>query len=208
MTRVALSRGAWLSLWAIVAVSLSAKIGLSADEQTTGSVRKYDPKNETFVPVKSQDIKPGKIYSHYSPSRGRYVWAYAKQGGGFSYPLGPGSTELPDNFDLIATKSEIKALLGQAAGSWLSASRQEGVDIYVRLDTDDRWRVFRGRSLRSHYDLDTKRRWEWHGTRQVAVRHIHGYLWDYEGQQYQAVNASYSSPSWYHFGCNGPCGFK
>lgn len=201
MTRVTFSRGAWLFLWTLVAVSISAETGLSADVQTMGSVRKYDPVNETFVPVKLQDIKPGRIYSHYNAGRGRYVWAYAKQGGGFSYPLGPGSTELPDNFDLVATKNEVKALLGQAAGSWLSASRQEGVDIYVRLDAENRWRVFRGRSIRSHYDLDTRRRWEWHGTRQVAVRHVHGYLWNHDGQQYQAVHTRHFSPSWYHTDC-------
>lgn len=206
MTRVAFSRGARFTLWGIVAVSLSATTGLCADDQTMGSVRKYDPRNESFVPVKPEEIKPNKIYSHYDLGRSRYVWAYAKQEGGFSYPLGPGSTELPDNFDLVATKSEVKALLGQAAGSWLSASRQEGVDIYVRLDAENQWRVFRGRSIRSHYDLDTRRRWEWHGARQVAVRHVHGYLWNHDGKRYQAANASYFSPSWYHSGCKSSCG--
>ncbi|QDT00595.1 hypothetical protein [Adhaeretor mobilis] len=202
MTRLTLSRVVCLFLGQLVFHCLSAEVSLAAESSATASVRRYNPINRAFVAVESEEIKPGKIYNHFSQSRGRYVWAFAKRGGGFSYPLGTGSTELPSRFDLVTTTQETNELLGRNAGSWLEESRREGVKIYVRLDENGDWQIVRGRTIRSHFDLDSGRRWEWHGSRRVAVMHIGGYQWTTNGDRYVASDPWHGSMPQYDGSCN------
>ncbi len=155
-----------------------------AVEASTGEVRRADPRSGEPVPVDPAQIKPGKIYSHFSPRHNRYVWAYAVEGGGFSYALGPGSTELPENFDLATSSRETQQLVEEAAGTWFEKSRTEASKIYVRLGTDGRWEVVPTRTIRSHYDLDSGLRWEWHGRRRVSVLNSRGYHWGFNGKSY------------------------
>ncbi len=155
-----------------------------AAEVNPGEIRRADPRSGEPVPVDPAEVKPGKIYSHFSPRHNRYVWAYAVEGGGFSYALGPGSTELPENFDLATSSRETQQLVEEAAGTWFEKSRTEASKIYVRLGTDDRWEVVRTRTIRSHYDLDSGLRWEWHGRRRVSVLNSRGYHWGFNGKSY------------------------
>ena len=199
-----LSTLVWLCLGLLVPSTFLAEDCVAAEESDTASVRKYDPANASFVPVRTAEIKPGKIYSHFSPRHDRYVWAYAKPGGGFSHALGTGSTELPSNFDLAGSRRETEDLVAEAAGDWLERSRREGSKVFVRLGADDKWTIVRGRSVRSHYDLDSGLRWEWHGNRRVSVMHTHGYVWSVSGDRYLPAIPWHLSQLWYDGACTCP----
>jgi hypothetical protein len=151
-------------------------------------VRKFDPINSSFVAVSPDKVVPGKIYSHYSSRHGRYVWAIALEGGKFSYALGQGSTEYPRNFDLVTSAAETQNLIASRVGDWAKVSQSQGRQILVRLQATGLWQVLQISSIRSHFDLDSGRRWEWHGERKVAVGHTGGYRWRYDGNRYQPAN--------------------
>ena len=157
------------------------------------AVRRYDPNNQNFQIVAPEKVIPGKIYNHYSASHGRYVWAFALEGGGFSYALGQGTTEFPRNFDLATSESETKDLIASQVGDWVKVSESQGRQILVRLQPTGLWQILQIGSVRSHYDLDTGRRWEWHGKRRVAVGHTNGHVWRLEGNKYVPGN------SWPHY---------
>jgi hypothetical protein len=161
---------------------------LAQESLSTATVRRPDPRTSELVPVEPEQIQPGKIYNHFSQHHGRYVWAFAKAGGRFSYALGIGSTELPNNFDLPTSKRKTTELIEEASGAWFERSRSEGSKVFVRLGADEKWQVLRSRSIRSHFDIDNSRRWEWHGKRRVAVRHTNGYRWRYDGDRYIPAN--------------------
>ncbi len=148
-------------------------------------VRRYDPLSQSLKPLGKNKVIPGKIYSHFSPAHNRYVWAYALRDGKWSYPLGPGTTELPDHFDLVTPPALTRALLEQRAGEWLARSRQEGSPILARLAADDHWELLEFRSVRSHFDLDSGHRWEWHGEQRIGVLHPHGRRWKYVEGRYR-----------------------
>ena len=113
------------------------------------------------------------------------VWAYALPNGKWSYPFGPGTTELPDHFDLVTPPALTRALLEQRAGEWLARSRREGSPILARLAADDHWELLEFRSVRSHFDLDSGYRWEWHGDKRIGILHIHGRRWRYNEESYE-----------------------
>lgn len=179
---------------------LVAQNCLAAEGPTLASVRRPDPRSSDLVPVDPGEVKPGKIYNHFSQRHGRYVWAYANDSGGFSYALGTGSSELPDNFDLVTSSSETQELVEEKAGTWAKQSRSEGKQILVRLGADEKWQIVRGRTIRAHFDIDSGRRWEWHGRRRVAVLHTHGDLWGYNGSRYVPVNPWHLSAYQYDSG--------
>jgi len=147
-------------------------------------VRRPDPSSSSLLPVDSDHIKPGNIYNHFSQRQGRYVWAYAMKGGGFSYALGMDSTELPGNFDLVTSRRQTQELVEAEAGPWAKRSQRDGKQIMVRLGVDEKWKVVRGRSIRSHFDIDSGHRWEWHGNRKVAILNTQGQLWGHDGKKY------------------------
>ncbi len=159
-------------------------------QETSDAIRKFNPRNRTFVAIDPAEVVPGQIYNHYSPSRGRYVWAYATQGGGFSYPLGPGSTELPANFASTASPEETERLVQERAAGGDSRRQWDEGGAKVRLNEEDKWDILPTATsiCRSHFDLDTQRRWEWHGNRRVAVRHMNGYQWRYADGRYLPIN--------------------
>jgi len=165
-----------------------AQICAAADGPLDAQVRRPDPRSGSFSPVAPDQIIPGKIYNHFSAVHRRYVWAYAEEGGSFSYALGPGSTEKPDRFDLTTSTSETRELVEAEAGPWAETSRREGSSILVRLGVDEKWSVLPVRSIRSHHDVDSGRRWEWHGKRRVAVLHTSGGSWEYQGGRYVPAN--------------------
>ena len=156
-----------------------------ATKASTRPVLRYDPLSQSLKPLEKNKIIPGKIYSHFSAANNRYVWAYALRDGKWSYPLGPGTTELPDHFDLVTPPALTRALLEQRAGEWLARSRQEGSPILARLAVDDHWELLEFRSVRSHFDLDSGYRWEWHGDQRIGVLHPHGRRWKYDEGRYQ-----------------------
>ncbi len=176
--------GFFLAGWGLAWIACPTAV---AESDAGPVVRRPDPRTGNFYAIAADQIIPGKIYSHFNPAHGRYVWAYALPEGGFGYPLGPGSTELPDHFDVTTSATETQALIESAAGSWLQESAREASKIWVRLGADNKWQVVQGRTIRSHFDLATGRRWEWHGPRRVVVGHLHGYLWSYRENDYEPV---------------------
>ncbi len=178
-----------VALAAALIGGLHSLSGRTFAAETQSAIRRFDPRNRELVPVKIQDVEPGKIYNHFSASRNRYVWAYALEDGKFSYALGPGSTESPSNFDLTTSAQETEQLYeqrtyGELKGAWGAGS------YMARLGGDDQWAVlpFSMTASRSHYDLDSGRRWEWHGDRRVAVGHTNGYTWLYADGRYVPAN--------------------
>lgn len=171
-----------------VSLSLLTLASTSVADEPTNTVRKFDPRTRELVPIDPKEAVPGKIYNHYDQRHGRYVWAFATEGGGFSYPLGPGSTESPHNFDLVTSPTQTEQLLESEFGGWTGALRNEGRNIVVSLKSDGKWEVLPIRSIRSHFDLDSGRRWEWHGTRKVAVGHTNGHQWQFDGRRYVPAN--------------------
>jgi hypothetical protein len=188
MTRQSLSRTKSLCRAYLVSIILVTQPCLAAEEIVVASVRRPDPRSGELVPVDPEQIKPGKIYNHFSHRDGRYVWAFANEGGRFSYALGTGSTELPSNFDLVTSARQTEEFLEAEAGPWAEKSRLSGSPIWVRLGADEKWQIVHGSSIRSHYDIDSGRRWEWHGKRRVAVLHTNGYFWQYNGRRYVPTN--------------------
>lgn len=165
-------------------------IPTGADEPTNtnpNAVRRYDPLSQSLQPIADENITPGKIYNHFSTAHNRYVWAYALPGGKWSYPLGPGTTELPEHFDLVTPPEITRALLEQRAGEWLARSRHEGSPILARLAADDHWELLEIRSVRSHFNLNSGYRWEWHGDHRIGVLHTYGRRWRYLDGVYQPV---------------------
>ena len=160
---------------------------VTAEEPTSGqssTIRRYDPMTQSLKSISPDKIIPGKIYNHYSPRHGDYVWAYALPQGKWSYPLGPGTTELPDHFDLVTPPEITRALLEQRAGEWLTRSRREGSPILARLAADGHWELLQIRSVRSHFDLDSGYRWEWHGDQRIGVLHSCGRRWQFTEGKY------------------------
>jgi hypothetical protein len=147
-------------------------------------IRRFDPQTATLVPVAASEVVAGKLYNRYSERYGRYVWSYAQEGGGFGYTLGPGSTEVPENFDLGPEPEQIEALINEAAKDWYKTARNLGRPVFVRLGSDGLWRALQFNSIRSHYVLESGRRWEWHGVRRAAVSHTFGSTWKYDGRRY------------------------
>src|SRR5690606_1750112 len=101
-----------------VSLSLLTLASTSVADEPTNTVRKFDPRTRELVPIDPKEAVPGKIYNHYDQRHGRYVWAFATEGGGFSYPLGPGSTESPHNFDLVTSPTQTEQLLESEFGGW------------------------------------------------------------------------------------------
>lgn len=58
----------------------------------------------------------------------------------------------------------------------------------VILGADERWDAHVGPSVTSVFDLDTGRRWEWHGTDPVGVIHSGGPRWARQGSGYGPID--------------------
>ena len=183
------TRGLWLS-FPCLAIGFLLFMPATAEEKptteaTSKPVQRYDPLSQSLQPIDDNKIISGKIYHHFSLEHDRYVWAYALPNGKWSYPFGPGTTELPDHFDLVTPPALTRALLEQRAGEWLARSRQEGSPILARLAADDHWELLEFRSVRSHFDLESGYRWEWHGDQRIGILHTHGRRWRYNEESYE-----------------------
>ncbi|MGI9455872.1 MAG: hypothetical protein ACR2NU_04880 [Aeoliella sp.] len=187
-----MSTNTWRSICRslVLGVLFAQCTGVVMGAELVEQVRMLDPRTRELVSIDSSEVEPGKIYNHYSHQRGDYVWAYALGQGRFSYALGPGSVESPSNFALRTSSRETQQLLEAEVYAGTEQSKWDERTIKVRLDDDDKW-VARRPSFtdnRSHFDLDSGRRWEWHGSRRVGVVHTNGYLWRYEDGKYWPLN--------------------
>jgi hypothetical protein len=176
-------------------------------EETTGdstdrAVKRFDPGRRALVIV--QNPIPGKIYNHYSAELKRRVWAFARSDGNFSHALGEGSTQSTKQFDFPYSTAQQQEMVAEVAPRWARAMQQVGSDLFVRLNREQTWKLVQHLTIPSIYDLETGRRWEWHGNRRVAVGHTTGYRW-------RVVNGHYLPESYYPYGMAsapmgcGPC---
>jgi hypothetical protein len=69
-----------------------------------------------------------------------------------------------------------------------------GARAYVRLDDNDAWQLVPRVTIASVYDLETLRRYEWHGQRRVNIVSSTGYEWlQIDGE---FVPATFAAPTW------------
>lgn len=164
----------------------SHSLGQEEEAKKSDSVRIFDPVKREFVPIDPVKVEPGKIYNHYSDRHGEYVWAYAKGDGKFSYALGPGTLEMPTNVALTTTPEETDRLLEERGFGTRDPRRWYRTEVRIRMDGNQEWQVLEQNysSNRSHFDLDSHRRWEWHGDRRIPVRHTGGDTWRYDDGRY------------------------
>lgn len=155
-------------------------------------IKRFDPVGGGLVVVPVVEVIPGKIYNHFSEQLDRRVWAFALADGQFSHALGEGTTQPIRRFDLPISTEEQMEMVAVVAPRWAKAMRQIGSDIYVRLQADGTWKLIRHSTISSVFDVESGRRWEWHGTRRVAVGHTGGYRWQVSDGRY--VPAGHAHP--------------
>jgi hypothetical protein len=140
-------------------------------------VQRFDPFKDELIAVPAAEIKPGFLYNRYSERMGRRVWSLALPGGGFEYAMAPGSTQPARLLDLRATEAQMREELLERAPELAQVLDVRGGTAFVRLMPDNTWQVVQQPTIASVFDLETSRRWEWHGVRRVAVLHTLGYEW-------------------------------
>jgi hypothetical protein len=146
-----------------------------ADDRTT--ILRFDPFENKLVPMTANEVRPGHLYNHFNTRLNRRVWSVAVEGGGFDYSMGEGSTEPAAMLDLGGTFEERRATLERTAPGLLEMLRQRGGVAYVRLNAAQGWELVPFKTIASVWDLETLQRWEWHGSRRVAVIHTFGDTW-------------------------------
>ena len=66
-----------------------------------------------------------------------------------------------------------------------------GRDVFLKLDENDTWQLYHATSIPKVFDRMTGKRWEWHGSRRVAVLHTVGAVWQWRnGRHYPAAATS------------------
>jgi hypothetical protein len=152
------------------------------------AVYRYDLLLQKLLPVPAKERKAGHVYYRFHPGRGRHVWSIATADGGFRYAFGPGSVQQTRQFDLRASPEERQRQLQARAPELARLLEIQGSLPTVRLGADDRWELNAGPSVTSVFDLDTGRRWEWHGTEPVGVIHSGGPRWRAAEKDYLPVD--------------------
>jgi hypothetical protein len=153
----------------------------SPETDDPAAVYRYDPFLNQLVPVPPAEVKPGFLYSRHSPRLNRRVWSLAREGGGFEYAMAPGSVQPARALDLRATPEQQRAVLEARAPDLARIMDIRGTIAHMRLTEDGAWQLVRQQTIASVLDMETGRRWEWHGPRRVAVVHTAGYEWTLVG---------------------------
>jgi hypothetical protein len=177
----------------LLQVSILALPGAAATAEAPldRSIKRFDPVKRDMVTI--QEPIPGKIYSHYSDLLSRRVWAFARSDGSFSHAMGEGTTQNTKNFDFPYSTEQQQAIIAEVAPRWAKSMQHVGSEAYVRLNSEQTWRLVQHLTVPSLFDLETARRWEWHGRRRVAIGHTGGYRW-------RVVAGRYLPESGYSYG--------
>ena len=152
----------------------------------TGGIFRLEPPNK-LVPVASNELKPGVIYLHDSPTLGRQVWSFLQADHQFWHAFGPGTTQSVDHFDLRMTSEERKEALKKIDPKLAFDVSDTGAKVYLRLESDNTWKLVRINSVPSIYDLETSQRWEKQWDRYLPVMHNCGDTWQRLGDRYEAA---------------------
>lgn len=143
---------------------------------------------QRLVPVPRSERKAGHVYFRFHSGLARHVWSIATADGGFRYALGPGSVQQTRQFDPRASTEERQRALQARAPEMARLLEIQGTLPTVILGADERWNAHVGSSVTSVFDLDTGRRWEWHGIDPVGVIHSGGPRWARQGSGYGPVD--------------------
>ena len=160
----------------------SSAAAISADQLAAAdkdALFRFDPFLNKMVAVAPADVKPGFLYNRYNPPLGRRVWGLGVEGGGFQYSMAPGSTQPAAALDLRATPQQLREELIARAPELAKMVEVRGAIVHMRLQSDETWELVRMTTITNVFDLETSRRWEWHGRRRVAVLHTGGYEWQF-----------------------------
>lgn len=162
-----------------------------------GTVYRFDPITEVFSPIDRASLKPLHIYYRFSPILDRWVWSKTTPDGRLEFAMGPGSVQQAFLFDLTATMEERMRVLRERAPDLARQYGIQGARASMILGTDGTWALHGVQSLGHVYDLETGRRWEWHGDHRAEVVHCGGNLWQHQ--------AGLFTPAWFTVGCRAGC---
>lgn len=140
-----------------------------------------------WVLVSPSEVKPGLVYNYYNETLKERAWGIAREGGGFDYAFGEGTTIPTSMFDLRLTPEMEAQVLNRRAPGLLSALSSVGRSAAVRLDGEGVWKLLPFPSSARVFDLLTGQRWEWHGKNRHAVVHTGGNLWHIVDGRYLPV---------------------
>jgi hypothetical protein len=140
-------------------------------------VYRYDPITETFSPIDRATLKPFHIYYRFSPVLDRWVWSKTSPDGRLEFAMGAGSIQSAFLFDLTATMEERMRVLEERAPELARKYAVQGARASMILAADGTWALHGISSVGHIYDLETSRRWEWHGDHRAEVVHGGGNSW-------------------------------
>jgi hypothetical protein len=167
------------TLLVIAASAVAQEPVVPAPEPTDdpAAVLRYDPFSKQLIAVPQNEIKPGYVYNRFSAPLNRRVWSIAGADGEFLYAMAPGSVQAAWQLDLRASRErQMQELIAQAP-ELARMMDDRGARAYVRLDENDAWQLVPRITIASVYDLETLRRYEWHGQRRVNIVSSTGYEW-------------------------------
>jgi hypothetical protein len=181
-------------------------------------ILRWDPIDDRVVPVPEEELKPGCVYSHYSPRLNRRVWSYVQQNGEFWYALGEGTTLEARRLDIRATTAEAIAKLEETDPELARGMEQYGRIVYVTLTGDGQWTINPTAKHLTIYNLESGRRWErvcqkhpdrgntWQPgpARFIPVVHTWGYRWGARNGQYVPAPPTYGMTHPASYGVPGP----
>lgn len=141
----------------------------------TSVVYKYDPVSRKYTAVDRAAIKKDRVYYRYSPVLGAWVWSKADAGGALRYAFGPGSAQPAALFDMPESTAERVKALEKQAPELAKRLAISGAKPSLRLGADGRWTLMPDATKGRVFDMETGRRWEWHGSRPTPVTHGPGF---------------------------------
>lgn len=140
-------------------------------------VYRFDLIAETFSPIERAECKPLHVYYRFSPILGRWVWSKVAADGRLEFAMGPGSVQQAFLFDLTATMDERMQVLRERAPELARQYGIQGARASMILGDDGKWKLHGVQSLGYVLDVETGRRWEWHGDHRAEVVGGHGSSW-------------------------------
>lgn len=147
-------------------------------------IYRYDPITEGFSPIDRAKLKPFHIYYRFSPVLNRWAWSKTTPDGRLEFAMGPGSVQSAFLFDLTATMEERMRVLEERAPELARMYAVQGARASMILGVDGKWALHGLQSVGHVYDLETGRRWEWHGDHRAEVVHVGGNAWRLDADRY------------------------
>jgi hypothetical protein len=162
------------TLLAVLSLPLMATGPLRAGSLQSGDdgrgVLRYDPMSGQLVPVAPEELKVGRLYSHFSKRLNKRVWSYVQDNGEFWRALGEGTTQEGWRLDIRATAGEQMKKLEELAPKLYKKLQEQGErTVYARLTGDGRWVIAEAARFPTFYDAETGRRWERHAGQYIPV---------------------------------------